>query len=194
MENNIKLLGVQFLTIIIVGSILELFLDLPEWTSIIIASIFFWTFYMIIQINMSVKNICEHVSKDGIAGARLFGIFITSIIVPFMLGIYEYIIIDIIYLAIGVIGIVVSRSFFWDFLFENNWKKMYWFVYFGCVLILSGVYSLFAAKDIAPCIVLPIKYRVIAFFVLGITFLASIPPSSVISKFATINYERYGSD
>ena len=42
MGKNIKLLGVQFLTIIIVGSILELLLDLPEWTSIIIASIFFF--------------------------------------------------------------------------------------------------------------------------------------------------------
>ena len=42
MGKNIKLLGVQFLTIIIVGSILELFLDVPEWTSIIIASIFFF--------------------------------------------------------------------------------------------------------------------------------------------------------
>ena len=188
---NIKVLGIQFLVIVIIGSVLEILFDLPEWVSIILGALFFWSFFMIIQIKMGVKYSSDRVTRDGVAGARLCGIFITSMTMPFILGIYEHIVIDILFVIIGLIGILISGKNFWRFLFENNWEKIYWLVYWGCVLIFSGVYSLFAAYDIAPCTVLDLKYRIIALFLFGIIFLASIPLDSVLAKFASANYERY---
>lgn len=190
MKNNIKILGIQFFTIILIGCVIEFIFDLPDWVSFIIGAAFFWTVFMIMQIKAAIDYPCDDVSKDGISGARLTGIMITSWITPFVLGLYKHVIVDIFFVILGIVAIFVSRKYFFKFLLENNWKKMYWLVYGGCVSIINGIYSLFAVKDLAPCTVLSYKYRIIALFLFGGVFLISIPPNSPLAKFATKNYER----
>lgn len=55
MNKNIRILGIQFLTIISVGLILEIFFDMPEWFAVIVAAATFAIFFLIVQIKSSME-------------------------------------------------------------------------------------------------------------------------------------------
>lgn len=190
MFKNFKLLIVQILFIIVGAFILEQIWDLPEWINIIIPAGCFMVFFLGIQIKDSIQKIDNTISSDGIAGARSAGVFINAILLPWSLGWFPNIYVDILMLFGALFCIVKGRRFFISFLFENDWKKEYWYVFWGCVLMLSGIYSILACFGIAPCGVVNISIRVcIALLFLIITKM-SLPPNTWLAKFVTKNYER----
>ena len=81
------------------------------------------------------KNEREKVSSDGIAGARLCGMFV------FILGIYVYQIANIIMVSSGIIILIIERKKIKDFFFKNCWENRFWMVYIGCIFIIGGVFS-----------------------------------------------------
>jgi len=88
MNIYLKIIGIQFLALIFGGMLLEILFDIPEWLSLVIVGLIFFCTYFAVQIRCSINKSSGEVSSDGIAGARLCGIFISSILLPFILGIY----------------------------------------------------------------------------------------------------------
>lgn len=88
MNIYLKIIGIQFLALIFGGMLLEILFDISEWLSLVIVGLIFFCTYFAVQIRCSINKSSGEVSSDGIAGARLCGIFISSILLPFILGIY----------------------------------------------------------------------------------------------------------
>lgn len=189
MNIYLKIIGIQFLALIFGGMLLEILFDIPEWLSLVIVGLIFFGTYFAVQIRCSINKSSGEVSSDGIAGARLCGIFISSILLPFILGIYIYQAINIIMILAGVLLLLICRKNISSFFFENKWKKIFWMIYLGCLFLLCGVFSIFACMDIAPCIGLKGVPRIVAIGIWAIVVRSTLPPNTLLSRFATNNYK-----
>ena len=105
------------------GMLLEILFDIPEWLSLVIVGLIFFCTYFAVQIRCSINKSSGEVSSDGIAGARLCGIFISSILLPFILGIYIYQAINIIMILAGVLLLLICRKNISSFFLKINGKK-----------------------------------------------------------------------
>ena len=191
MNKNLKILGIQFLAIIVIGFILEVLFEMPEWFAVIISAAVFALIFLIIQIKGSMEYPLKDISSDGILGTRLVGTFFTSVMLPFVLGLYNYIVVDVAMIFMGIAGLIIGRKYISSFLFKNNWDKKYWFVYLGTILLAGGVYSIFASTGDAPCTVLSGKYKLVALVLFCIVMRGTIPPNTAMAKFVTNNYKHY---
>ena len=90
MKKNLKVLFIQ-LCVLAIGCFIgeEVFgFAQMAWTCDSRSYVLFGIF--IIQIKGAMSNIKDEVSSDGIAGARICGVFISAILLAFILGIYVY--------------------------------------------------------------------------------------------------------
>lgn len=94
----------------------------------------------IIQIKGAVSSMKDEVSSDGIAGARICGVFISAILLAFILGIYVYQAANIAMTIAGVVLLILQRRKIKGFIFENRWENNFWLVYFGIAFIICGVF------------------------------------------------------
>ncbi len=190
MKRYLNVLFIQGIVICVVAGILEMFFAVPNVVSVVIASFCFVILAMKIQIGISLYKADGSISSDGIAGARLFGIILISIILPWVLGVFQIIVVDICMLILAIICMYKGRKKILSFFSENRWEMQYWFVLLGGVLGISGIYSILSCYDIAPCGTLNGVWRVIG--VLGIMGIMkiSLPTNSPMAKFATSNYEH----
>lgn len=191
MKKNIQILGIQFLAIIVGGFVLEIFFEMPEWFAVIVSAALLALIFLIIQLKGSMEYPLKDISSDGISGTRIVGTFFTSVMLPFVLGVYNYIIVDVIMILLGIVGLVIGRKYITSFLFKNNWDKKYWFVYLGTIFLAGGVYSIFASTGAAPCAVLSGKYKLVALALFCIVMRGTIPPNTAMAKFVTNNYKNY---
>ena len=161
MKNNLKVLFIQLCVLAIGCFIGEAVFGLPKWLGLVIAGLMFYLVFFIIQIKGAMSNIKDEVSSDGIAGARICGVFISAILLAFILGIYVYQAANIAMTIAGVVLLILQRRKIKGFFFENRWENNFWLVYFGIAFIICGVFSVFACLDIAPCTELCGVYRAI---------------------------------
>lgn len=169
----------------------EAVFGLPKWLGLVIAGLMFYLVFFIIQIKGAMSNIKDEVSSDGIAGARICGVFISAILLAFILGIYVYQAANIAMTIAGVVLLILQRRKIKGFFFENRWENNFWLVYFGIAFIICGVFSVFACLDIAPCTELCGVYRAIGIIVWILVILWTLPPDTWLARFATNNYKRY---
>ena len=87
MKKNLKILFIQLCVLAIGSFIGEAVFGLPKWLGLVIAGLMFYLVFFIIQIKGAMSNIKDEVSSDGIAGARICGVFISAILLAF---IWEY--------------------------------------------------------------------------------------------------------
>ena len=104
-----------------------------QWLSLVIVGLIFFCTYFAVQIRCSINKSSGEVSSDGIAGARLCGIFISSILLPFILGIYIYQAINIIMILAGVLLLLICRKNISSFFLKINGKKFSgWYIWDVC--------------------------------------------------------------
>ena len=146
--------------------------------------------YLLLQIYESVDNDTKEISKDGITGSRLGGIMVNAILFPWALGLFPNIYADICIMTIAILCLNRGRKKFVAFFSQNNWKKEYWYTYFGSVFLLSSIYSLLSYFGVAPCGVCKVHIRAIV--TLGMVLVARItlPPNTAFALFVTKNYEN----
>ena len=58
---------------------------MPKWLGLVIAGLMFYLVFFIIQIKGAVSSMKDEVSSDGIAGARICGVFISAILLAFII-------------------------------------------------------------------------------------------------------------
>lgn len=191
MKKNLKILFIQLCVLAIGCFIGEAVFGLPKWLGLVIAGLMFYLVFFIIQIKGAMSNIKDEVSSDGIAGARICGVFISPILLAFILGIYVYQAANIAMTIAGVVLLIIQRRKIKGFFFENRWENNFWLVYFGIAFIICGVFSVFACLDIAPCTELCGVYRAIGIIVWILVILWTLPPDTWLARFATNNYKRY---
>lgn len=191
MKKNLKILMLQFAILIVGSGILDIMFDMPKWFELVVLGLLFYLVFFIIQIKGAMKNEREKVSSDGIAGARLCGILFSAVLFVFILGIYVYQIANIIMVSSGVIILIIERKKIKDFFFKNYWESRFWMVYIGCIFIIGGVFSVFAALDMAPCTELKGIYRIIGIIVFVCVILSTLPPNTLLAKFATYNFKNW---
>ena len=191
MKKNLKILFIQLCVLAIGCFIGEAVFGLPKWLGLVIAGLMFYLVFFIIQIKGAMSNIKDEVSSDGIAGARICGVFISAILLAFILGIYVYQAANIAMTIAGVVLLILQRRKIKGFFFENRWENNFWLVYFGIAFIICGVFSVFACLDIAPCTELCGVYRAIGIIVWILVILWTLPPDTWLARFATNNYKRY---
>ena len=80
MKKNLKILFIQLCVLAIGCFIGEAVFGLPKWLGLVIAGLMFYLVFFIIQIKGAMSNIKDEVSSDGIAGARICGVFISAIL------------------------------------------------------------------------------------------------------------------
>ena len=68
----------------------------------------FFLVFFAIQIIGAQNNNENEVSSDGIAGARICGVFISAILLAFILGIYIYQIVNIVMVIVGIIMLTLD--------------------------------------------------------------------------------------
>ena len=85
MKKNLKILFIQLCVLAIGCFIGEAVFGLPKWLGLVIAGLMFYLVFFIIQIKGAMSNIKDEVSSDGIAGARICGVFISAILLAFIL-------------------------------------------------------------------------------------------------------------
>ena len=144
MKNNLKVLFIQLCVLAIGCFIGEAVFGLPKWLGLVIAGLMFYLVFFIIQIKGAMSNIKDEVSSDGIAGARICGVFISSVLLAFILGIYVYQAANIAMTIAGVVLLILQQRKIKGFFFENRWENNFWLVYFGIAFIICGVFSVFA--------------------------------------------------
>lgn len=166
MKKNLKILYTQLCVLAIGCFIGEAVFGLPKWLGLVIAGLMFYLVFFIIQIKGAMSNIKDEVSSDGIAGARICGVFISAILLAFILGIYVYQAANIAMTIAGVVLLILQRRKIKGFFFENRWENNFWLVYFGIAFIICGIFSVFACLDIAPCTELCGVYRAIGIIVM----------------------------
>lgn len=150
----------------------------------------FYIIFIGMQIKENVEKSDDTISSDGTAGTRLVAIFIDGILIPWSLGWFKIIQLDVLMIIISILCIIKGKKYFVSFFQKNNWKKEYWFVFWGCTLMFSGIYSFLSFYEIAPCGVVKVYVRVIFLIILlGITSI-TLPPDSPVAKFATANYKN----
>ncbi len=181
----------QFAILIVGSGILDIMFDMPKWFELVVLGLLFYLVFFIIQIKGAMKNEREKVSSDGIAGARLCGILFSAVLFVFILGIYVYQIANIIMVSSGVIILIIERKKIKDFFFKNYWESRFWMVYIGCIFIIGGVFSVFAALDMAPCTELKGIYRIIGIIVFVCVILSTLPPNTLLAKFVTYNFKNW---
>ncbi len=191
MDKYLKILGIQFLVLIFGGAIIEIFFDTPEWMSIVIAGLIFFGVYFTIQIKSAIETPAKEISQDGIAGARLVGIFICSVLLAFILGVYVYQVVNVLMIIIGCILLILERKMIIPFFSQNRWESKFGIVCCGCMLVICGIFSIFACLDIAPCTGLKCFSRIVAIAVWAILALLTLPSNTWLAKFVTSNYERF---
>ena len=118
MKNNLKVLFIQLCVLAIGCFIGEAVFGLPKWLGLVIAGLMFYLVFFIIQIKGAMSNIKDEVSSDGIAGARICGVFISSVLLAFILGIYVYQAANI---AMTIAGVVLHLLFVVFFLYLRVW-------------------------------------------------------------------------
>lgn len=74
----------------------------------------FYLVFFIIQIKGAVSSMKDEVSSDGIAGARICRVFISAVLLAFILGIYVYQAANI---AMTIAGVVLHLLFLVFFLY-----------------------------------------------------------------------------
>lgn len=173
MKKNLKVLFIQLCVLAIGCFIGEAVFGLPKWLGLVIAGLMFYLVFFIIQIKGAMSNIKDEVSSDGIAGARICGVFISAILLAFILGIYVYQAANIAMTIAGVVLLILQRRKIKGFFFENRWENNFWLVYFGIAFIICGV------------------YRAIGIIVWILVILWTLPPDTWLARFATNNYKRY---
>lgn len=190
MFKNFKLMIGQLLFITIIAFFLDKTFELPQWINFVIPASCFIVLFLGIQITDSITKIDNTISSDGIAGARSVGIFVNAILLPWSLGWFKNIYVDVLMLLGALFCIVKGKKYFKRFFCENNWEKEYWFIYWGGVLMLGGIYSILSYYGIAPCGIVNIYGRVFIVLLFGVITKMSLPPNTWLAKFATKNYER----
>ena len=185
MKKNLKILMLQFAILIVGSGILDIMFDMPKWFELVVLGLLFYLVFFIIQIKGAMKNEREKVSSDGIAGARLCGTLFSAVLFVFILGIYVYQVANIIMVSSGIIILTIERKKIKDFFFKNYWESRFWMV------IIGGVFSVFAALDMAPCTELKGIYRIIGIIVFVCVILSTLPPNTLLAKFATYNFKNW---
>ena len=109
MKKNLKILFIQLCVLAIGCFIGEAVFGLPKWLGLVIAGLMFYLVFFIIQIKGAMSNIKDEVSSDGIAGARICGVFISAILLAFILGIYVYQAANIAMTIAGVVLLILQR-------------------------------------------------------------------------------------
>lgn len=191
MKNNLKILLIQFWVLAFGCVICEVILNIPKWLSFVISGLMFFLVFFAIQIIGAQNDDENEVSSDGIAGARICGVFISAILLAFILGIYIYQIVNIVMVIVGIIMLTLERKKIGRFFFENRWENKFWYTYIGCVLVICGVFSIFACLDIAPCTELEGIFRIIGIIVWFLIIMFTLPPNTLLARFATNNFKRY---
>ena len=133
MKKNLKILFIQ-LCVLAIGCFIG--------EAVVIAGLMFYLVFFIIQIKGAMSNIKDEVSSDGIAGARICGVFISAILLAFILGIYVYQAANIAMTIAGVVLLILQRRKIKGFFFENRWENNFWLVYFGIAFIKNRDYFL----------------------------------------------------
>lgn len=67
-------------------------------------------------------------------------VFISAILLAFILGIYVYQAANIAMTIAGVVLLILQRRKIKGFFFENRWENNFWLVYFGIAFIICGVF------------------------------------------------------
>lgn len=129
MKRNLKILFIQFGVLAFGSLFCEYFFNIPKWLGFAISGLMFFLVFFIIQIKGTQNNKEKEVSSDGIAGARMCGIFISAILQAFILGIYIYQIVNIVMVIIGIILLTIERKKMGSFFFENRWENKFWYIY-----------------------------------------------------------------
>ena len=191
MKNNLKILFIQFGVLAFGSLICEYFFNIPKWLGFVISGLMFFLVFFIIQIKSAQNNKEKEVSSDGIAGARMCGIFISAILQAFILGIYIYQIVNIVMVIIGIILLTIERKKMGSFFFENRWENKFWYIYLGWNFIICGVFSIFACLDIAPCTEFEGTYRIVGIIVWFLIIMSTLPPNTLLARFATNNFKMY---
>lgn len=191
MFKNFRLLVVQLLFIGVIAFLLEKFWEFPQWINYIIPASCFIVFFLGIQIKEGINKIDNTISSDGIAGARLLGIFLNSILLPWCLGWFHNMYFNIFMLIGSVYCTTKGKGYFKDFFCKNNWRKEYWYVFGECILMISGIYSVLSYYGLAPCGVVNVYIRALLALLFLVVSRISLPPNTWLAKFATKNYERY---
>ena len=191
MKNNLKILFIQFWVLSIGSLICGVLFDIPKWLGLVISGIMFYSVFFVFQIKGAQKRNEYKVSSDGIAGARMLGIFVSAILLAFILGVYIYQIVNIVMFTIGIILLILERKQIGSFFFENCWENKFWGVYMGWILIICGLFSIFACLDIAPCTELEGVYRIVGIILWFLVIMITLPPNTVLARFVTNNFKMY---
>lgn len=139
MKNNLKVLFIQLCVLAIGCFIGEAVFGLPKWLGLVIAGLMFYLVFFIIQIKGAMSNIKDEVSSDGIAGARICGVFISAILLAFILGIYVYQAANIAMTIAGVVLLILQRRKIKVFSLRIAGK-----IIFGwCILVLHLLFVVF---------------------------------------------------
>lgn len=139
MKKNLKILFIQLCVLAIGCFIGEAVFGLPKWLGLVIAGLMFYLVFFIIQIKGAMSNIKDEVSSDGIAGARICGVFISAILLAFILGIYVYQAANIAMTIAGVVLLILQRRKIKGFFFENRWENNFGW----CILVLHLLFVVF---------------------------------------------------
>lgn len=139
------------------------------------------------------KRKSREISKDGIAGSRMAGIFVNAILLPWGLGVFKKMCCNILLGVIAVILIWKGKKEVGNFFEKNDWEKEYWYVYLGLLFCMSDIYSVLSYYDISPCGVCSIYIRAGIMSLIFVISRMTIPPNTKFALFVTKNYEiKYG--
>lgn len=188
MSKYIKILIVQISIILILTFFLRNILKMEEWISYVLSAGIFMLFWMSIQIKTGIKNMSECVDSSGTFGSRFVCILVDAIFMTLMMGVYNILIIDIIFIACSIVVLLYKKMYILEFFSENTWKVEYVYTFIGILFLSIGFLSiLFKYNDFG---VLGIKGKIVCGIVVILFTHITLPPNSPIAKFATSNYKN----
>ncbi|OYP43803.1 hypothetical protein CG709_04275, partial [Lachnotalea glycerini] len=163
-------------------------IKIEEWVSYVVSAGIFMLFWMSIQIKTGIRNMSECVDINGTLSSRFLSIFVDAIFLTFMIGVYNILIIDIIFIACSIAVLSYNKMHILEFFTENTWKVEYMYIFIGTLFLGIGLLSiLFKCNDFG---ILGLKGKIFCGIVVILFTHISLPPNSPLAKFATSNYKN----
>lgn len=185
-----KTLIVQIFIIAMISTVLGIFFSDLILVNILLPASGFMVVFLSMQIKENLREECKEISSDGIFGARMSGIIINAILLPWALGVFDKLICNILLGIAAIICLVRGWKETLNFFEKNEWEKEYWYVYLGVLFALSNIYSILSYFDIAPCGICSLPIRGGIMCLIFLISKLTLPPNTKFALFVTKNYEK----
>lgn len=139
------------------------------------------------------KKNSNAVSKEGVIGARLAGIIVTSWLLPLCIGYALINPVAIVLFVISMLCLLFGRKHIKKFFIAFRLKPQFCLVYMGFVCAGSAAEIVLFNIEEKVTESISFLYRIIVCIGLIVWNIITIPYNSPIAKFATVNYRNlYG--